>query len=62
MTLSSRKGRRFRRARRRGRLCPAKATAISQRARYWRKHDKWLQTKGITRHHRYRKYWEGWSE
>lgn len=41
-------GRRFRRARRRGRMTPAIATRISTRTRK----KGWLITKNITRHHR----------
>ena len=48
---SNHNGRRFRRARRRGRLIPAQATRISNRARYWKRPHKWIVSKSITRKH-----------
>jgi len=51
--IGTRNGKRFRRARRRGRMTPAIATCESTRTRETR----WPVTKGITRYHRYPKNW-----
>lgn len=51
---STANGKRYRRARRRGRLTPALALGISTRTRF----TEYPLTKSITRHHRYKRYWE----
>ncbi len=50
----TRNGKRFRRARRRGRFVPDEATRISTRTRF----KEYPLTKSITRHHRYKRYWK----
>ncbi len=50
-------GKRFRRARRRGRMTPAEATRISTRTRF----KGWIVTKSITRHHRRDWTWSDWT-
>jgi len=52
--IGTRNGKRFRRARRRGRMTPAEAQKLSTRTR----HQGWLITKSITRFHRQEWYWE----
>lgn len=50
--IATRNGKRFRRARRRGRLTPAEAERLSTRTR-----SEWPVTKQITRFHRQEWYW-----
>lgn len=53
-----RNGKRFRRARHRGRMTPAEALRLSTRTR----RKGWFQTKSITRFHRRKWYWsDQWS-